>query len=128
MRLSVKLIKNYANINNFDFASEWTVREGDQNNLYFQIVNLDQDSLRYLPTNVSYSLQVTFPAVNGDNVIVKTAVQADSLDRSVWYVTLNSTDLPSSGNVQFALTEGTAIRRWGALSALQVEKLNDGGC
>lgn len=128
MRLYAKPIKNYANINQFDYASEWTIRQGEPNTLYFQLVDLDQESLRYLSSDAGVSVQVTFPAVNSVNIISKQAAQVSSLDRSIWAVSLLSTEIPSSGNVQVSVTESGMTRRFSLLQGLIVESLNEGGC
>lgn len=128
MRLSAKPIKNFANINQFDYSTEWAIRKDEPNTLYFQLVDLDQEGLRYLPTDVAYSVQVTFPALNATNTLVKTATQVDALDRSIWRVSLLSTDVPASGNVQVALTEAGVTRRLVILDGIAVENINNGGC
>ena len=128
MRLSSKTLKNFQNINSFDFASEWTIRLDEPNTLYFQLVDLDQDGLRYIPTGGSPSVQVIFPAVNSANVITKTATQVDVLDGSLWSVSLLETEKPSSGNVQFVVTEGGVTRRFVLQQGLVVEMFNQGAC
>jgi hypothetical protein len=128
VRLSARLIKNYANINQFDYATEWNARQDEPNSFYFQLVDLDQDGLRYMPTDPSYSVQVIFPAVNPAKVLTKNASQLSTFDRSIWKVDLGSTEVPFSGNVQFAITEGSVTRRFYVMDALRVEKLNEGGC
>jgi hypothetical protein len=128
VRLSAQTLKNFQNVNSFQKSSEWTIRLNEPNTLYFQLVDLDQDGLRYIPTGASPSVQVVFPAVNPDNVITKTAIQASSLDGSLWKVDLLSTEKPSSGNVQFILTEGGVTRRFVVLQGLVVELFNQGGC
>jgi hypothetical protein len=128
VRLSAQTLKNFQNVNSFQKSSEWTIRLDEPNTLYFQLVDLDQDGLRYIPTGASPSVQVVFPAVNPDNVITKTAIQASSLDGSLWKVDLLSTEKPSSGNVQFIFTEGGVTRRFVVLQGLVVELFNQGGC
>jgi len=128
MRLSVKPLKNFQNVNSFDFATEWNVRLDEPNTLYFQLVDLDQDGLRYIPTGAMPSMQVIFPAVISTNTITKSATQVSALDGSLWSVSLLETEKPSSGNVQFTLTEGGVTRRFVLLQGLVVELFNQGGC
>jgi hypothetical protein len=45
MRLSAQVITVYCNINMFTYGTEWIIRAGDPNTLYFQIVDLDQTTL-----------------------------------------------------------------------------------
>lgn len=66
MRLSARAIINYANINSFAYANQWIVRQGDTNQLYFQIIDLDQQPN---PSFVGQNAIVGFPlAIVGNNV------------------------------------------------------------
>lgn len=128
MRLSAKPLKNFQNINSFDFGSEWTIRVDEANTLYLQLVDLDQEGLRYIPTTPGATLQVIFPAVSSANIITKTATQVSALDGSLWSVSLLETEKPSSGNVQFVLVENGVTRRFVLQQGLVVEMFNQGGC
>jgi hypothetical protein len=133
MRLSAKVVKNYANVNNFDYANQWIIRAGEPNTLYFQLVDLDQDSLRYLTaqgvSNQPASVAVTFPSIDDDEVITVTASLADPADPSVWKVVLTALQIPKSGNVLFAVTEGAVVRKFSGLQLMAVELPgNDGSC
>lgn len=138
MRLSAKVILNYANINNFDFGNQWTIRAGDPNTLYFQLVDLDKvDSskapLRYIAgvgvSNQPASINVIFPSIDNASKLTIAATQVDAADGSVWKVDLTASQVPGSGNVQFEVTESTSIRRFGVLNLMSVEfPGNDGSC
>lgn len=133
MRLSSKLIVNYANINQFGFQDQWKIRAGELNVLYFQLVDLDQDSLRYLAgigvSNQPFGVRVRFPSIDDAQVIEATAVQADAADSSVWKVNLAASQIPNSGNVVFAVTEGSNTRTFKVMNGLQVEfPGKDGSC
>lgn len=128
MRISAKPLKNYQNVNSFQQTTEWTIRKGEPNRLYLQLVDAEQDGLRYLPTDLSYSVSMTFPALNASNVIVKSAAQASALDNSIWYVDLSSTDNAFTGSVQISVTEGSVVRNFSLTSSLNVELLSNGGC
>jgi hypothetical protein len=133
MRLSAKVIKNYANINSFDYASQWAIRAGEPNTLYFQLVDLDQDSLRYFTgqggSNQPASVAVTFPSIDDDEVLTINASLADAADPSIWKVVLSNTQIPKSGNVVFAVTEGATTRKFSGLQLLSVEYPGqDGSC
>lgn len=154
MRLSARPLLNYVNVNNFSYGNQWIIRAGDPNVLYFQIVDLDQGpanvigqfaplnsfganpslsgsvGLRYMVgvTNTPAGITVTFPSIDDTQVINATAVQ-DPNDKSIWSVTLGQNQKPASGNVQFAVAEGSQIRRFSALNLLNVEDpQNDGSC
>lgn len=128
MRLSVRVIKNYQNINSFDYGTEWNIREGEANQLYYKLVDLDQDNLRYIPTGSSPSMQVIFPALDSNNTITKVATQVSALDGSIWTVSLSATEIPSSGNVQFTITENSITKRFVLQQGMVVELFNQGGC
>jgi hypothetical protein len=154
MRLSAKPIVTFGNINNYVFGNQWTIRAGDPNTLYFQILDIDQAvsgngqgsgvfsgisavgttaGLRYLlgigAPNQPYGVEVTFMSIDSSKKIVATAVQADANDSSIWKVSILSTQIPGGGNVQFAVQEGTSIRRFSVTGMLGVEfPTNEGSC
>lgn len=153
MRLSVKSIITFGNINNYSFGNQWVIRAGDPNTLYFQVLDIDQATsgngqgigifsgitpvgttagLRYLlgigVANQPYGVTVTFPSIDGTGTISVQASQVDLNDSSIWKVSLASTQIPGGGNVQFAVQEGSTIRRFSALNILSVEFPNNGSC
>lgn len=140
MRLSAKPIVNYANINNFDFGNQWTIRAGDPNTLYFQVVDLDKtdntsckSAQRYMAASaqdpaVPPVMTVTFPSIDDANQITATATQVPG-DDSLWMVTLTPDEIPGSGAVQFSLNVDGVIRRFGVLGMMSVEYPDsDGSC
>jgi hypothetical protein len=130
MRLSAKAIQTYNGPNSFSTGNQWTVRAGDPNTLYFQLIDLDQAGLRYLAgvgsSNQPFGVQVTFLSIDDTKKIIAQAVQADANDSSLWKVTLSSLQVPGGGNVWMAVQEGNAIRRFSVLGMLAVEYLNNG--
>jgi hypothetical protein len=137
MRLSAKVIKNYANINNFDYGSEWTHRAGDPNTLYFQLVDLDKtddkNTLRYMAgiggSNQPASVSVIFPSIDDSAQLTIAATQVDAADSSIWKVVLTPSQVPGSGAVQFAVTESTTIRKFSVMALMSVEYPDsDGSC
>ncbi len=156
MRLTARPLLNYVNVNNFDYGNQWTIRAGDPNTLYFQIVDLDQGpsnvigqfaplnqfganstlsgniGLRYMvgvgSGNQPAAITVSFPSIDDTQQISLQATQ-DPDDKSIWSVTLGPNHKPGSGNVQFAVAEGNSIRRFSAMNVLGVEDpTNDGSC
>ena len=133
MRLSANLIVNYASINQFAYRDQWKIRAGEPNRLYFQLVDLDQCSLRYMAglgaLNQPYGVVVTCPSIDNSKVLQFIAVQADMADSSVWYIDIASTQIPSSGNVIFQTTEGSVARTFHLKNAMHVELPGaDGSC
>lgn len=156
MRLSARPLLNYANVNSFSYGNQWIIRAGDPNTLYFQVVDLDQGpasvvggpnpifgfqgsaalsgniGLRYMVgvgvSNQPAGITVTFPSLDDTQVINVLAVQ-DPNDASIWSVTLGQNQKPNSGNIMFAVAEGSSIRRFSALNLISVEyPQNDGSC
>jgi hypothetical protein len=134
MRLSANIIVNYANVNQFAFAEEqWKIRAGDPNKLYFQVIDLDQASLRYMvgigAENQPYQIVVTCPSIDNSKVLQFIAQQADPADSSVWFIQLAPTQIPSSGNVMFTVSEGFSTRNFRLVNAMHVELPGaDGSC
>lgn len=102
--------------------------QGEQNSLYFQLVDLDQAELRYMPAG-SPTLSVIFPAINSVNVLTIPATVANAADPSIWKIDLLATQIPSTGNVQFAITEAGVTKRFVLQQGIMVHSFsNQGGC
>jgi hypothetical protein len=155
MRLTSVPIINLCSINDFQTASQWTIRATDPQTLYFQLYDLDNvDTVpysapfnggffginqtvpqRYIAgvgsSNQPVFMTVTFPSLNAGNTITFTAVQ-DPNDGSVFSITLpgysNIAYAPSSGNVYFSLTQGTTTVTWVVMNMIAVEMTNQGCC
>ena len=156
MRLSARPLLNYVNVNSFSYANQWIIRAGDPNTLYFQVVDLDQGpasvvgapnpifgfqgsaalagnlGLRYMvgvgSGNQPAGINVTFPSIDDTQEITIAAVQ-ETDDKSIWKIVLGQNQKPNSGIVRFAVTEGSATRRFSALNLISVEyPQDDGSC
>lgn len=128
MRLSAKLIKNWCDVNMFAYANEWIIRANEPNTLYFQLVDLDQNGLRYMPA-IPTLVYVKFLSIDSADVIMAPASLADPLDTSIWKISLGASQIPKGGNVVFQVSENGVIRTFSVLQALQVEfPGNDGSC
>ena len=130
MRLSTTLIKNFINVNVWETTDTLFVREGQSNDLYFQLVDLDRGSKRYIsPTAVgSLSLKATFYSIDGQNTfeITGTCVSAD--DKSLWKISLTDAQLPSSGAVRFEFIEGSTTYKFIVQQVIATELLAQGSC
>lgn len=129
-KLSAKAIINFQNINSYEQANQWTVRQGDTSSiLYFQLIDLDQNSLRYLAgigsSNQPSQVQVTFPSID-DTKRFTLVAQQNSDDSSIWSVTIPQTNAPQTGNVQFQVFEGNNIKNFMVLQMMVVEYQNQG--
>jgi hypothetical protein len=130
MRLTAQPITIFNNINSFTLGSEWIIRAGDPNTLYFQLFDLDANDQRHLTGlngNTPVVVTVTFPSIDDNQVITKTAT-VDSNDTSVFNITLLNTDYPAGGNVFFSVTEGSVTRTFPVINMLSVEMVNQGSC
>lgn len=131
MVLSAKILKNVDSLNAWQHTTHWSVGRdgnlGEPATLYFQIVDMDRDGIRHIPSALA-TMTVTFPSLDDDLVMTKTASLAFADDRSIWKIELLATDLPSGGIVRFSLTDGGITRRWSVQNALRVNKVNSGGC
>lgn len=128
MRLFAKVIKNFSDINHFSFSNQWAIRAGEPNSLYFQLVDLDQDGLRYMPQDPSAAVAVNFPSIDDAKKIVVNATQIAG-DGSVWKVDLTNLQIPNSGNVVFTVTENSVARKFSVINLIAVEfPGTDGSC
>lgn len=150
MRLSAKAILNWANVNDFEYASQWIVRAGDPLSLYFQLVDLDKSPIKSVPTqyfrggntsspalrylagigsnNQPVQVIVTFPSIDDRKVITLIATQPDSNDSSIWMVSVPASMQPGTGNVLFSVAEGNATRTFTVLQMIAVEYPGSDGC
>lgn len=140
MRLNAKMIKNVSNLNHWEYTDSVYIREGQVNEFYFQLVDLDKIHpkekskvlpdfpLRYISEATSITLNVTFPSVNPDNVFSVTASQPFSNDKSIFKVTLLSSEVPNSGSIEISLDEDGVVKNFIVLNALRVESNDIGSC
>ena len=158
MRLTSQAIINFSNINDFQTASQWTIRASDPNILYYQLFDLDNQNTaspasffplnggffnaaiqtapqRYLAgvgsSNQPFTMTVTFPSLNVGNTLTFVATPNPN-DASVWSFSIpgyaNVGVAPSSGNVIFTLTQGINTWTWTVINMLAVEMTNCGSC
>lgn len=129
MKLSVKFLKNVANVNTFQYASQWNISEGSSQVLYFQFVDKLKDDLRYMSqADTIDEVSVIFLNIDEASEIVKTATQAFPDDKSIWTITLNSNEVPNSGAVKFSITEDGQERKFRVEQAIVVDLLDAGSC
>lgn len=129
MKLSAKFLKNVANINNFQYANQWSISEGSQHVLYFQFIDKLKDDLRYISEAASIDeVTVTFLNIDETFEIIKTATQPFADDKSIWSITLNVDEVPNPGAVKFSITEDGSERRFRVEQAISVDLLDVGSC
>jgi len=128
MRLYIKTLKNYKDINNFDEVSEWTVRESEENDLYFRLTDLDQDGLRYISQATVLVVTVTFPDIDDAEEFTITASNPDAGDLSIFKITIPSSSTPASGSFKVSVDEDAKIRSFSVQAGISVDLLNGGSC
>ena len=108
MRLSAKTLKNVENLNTYAYSNQWIVRQdgntGEQQSVYLQLVDLDKDSIRYIPS-ASSVITVTFPDLEEEMTVQKTASFPFADDRSILKIDLTVADVINSGNIKISITE-----------------------
>ena len=136
MRLNAKILKNVADVNNWQYANQASIQEGQVNEIYLQLVDYDKvpgsdkstalpDSpLRYMP-QAGASLTARIPSAQDFEV---NASQPYANDTSIWKISLLSTQIPKSGNFKLKLTEGGADKQILVKNAIAVDLLNVGSC
>jgi len=115
MLLGAIILKNVQNVNSFQRTTQTTIRQGSPTVIYFQLVDLDQldassQPLRYVPSSGS-TMTATINSINTANVVSRLSTNPyGSDDRSIWSMSILSTDKPASGNLDIKLTEGSVVR------------------
>jgi hypothetical protein len=140
MRLNAKILKNVAGVNNWSYANQASVQEGQANEIYFQIVDYDQipgtdksialpdAPLRYIPQGTEIGLSASFPSIDSAQEFTIIGIQPFADDKSIWKVTLLSSQVPKSGNFKIRLIEDGNAKNILAKNAITVDLLNVGGC
>jgi len=133
MRLDAQMLKNVVNVNQWEHANDVYIQEGQANDFYFQVMDrnkeLAQDCyMRYISQATVTTMTVTFSSIDDAKIITANAVQPFSDDKSIWKVSLTSSQTPNSGSIQIKLTEDGVDKFFNARGVIQVNLLNNGGC
>lgn len=75
-----------------------------------------------------FAVEVTFMDIEETSAIVKTATQPFADDKSIFKISLLSTEIPNSGAVTFKLTQDGVDVKFKVSQAISVELLLDGSC
>jgi len=140
MRLNAKILKNVANINQWYYSNQATVQEGQANEIYVQLVDLDiapgleksttlpDFPLRYISQGAVVALAATFPSIDDAAEIVVSGSQPFAGDKSIWKFSLTALQLPKSGNFKLKLTEDGIDKQILVKNAISVDLLSVGSC
>lgn len=124
MRLGLCLLNNGATLNQYQRVPFLSIARGETVTLQFQLVDLDQAGLRYLPSSsatVQFQIPRTLsvlPAANGTRQVIDYSVNRGATmaypndDRSIWSIALTATDTTNlvSGSIRATLTDGVSIQ------------------
>lgn len=131
MRLNARPLKNVIDVNHFQYANELYVGgyagESEAANIYVQLIDLDQDNLRYIPT-AGTTLTVTFSALEDEDSLDLALSQPFAGDASIWVAAVPAGSNIRSGNLIFTMVEGGVTRTFVMKNGLVVEFADAGGC
>jgi hypothetical protein len=128
MRIYIRPLKNVDNVNAFAYSSEFSVYDGQPNDLYFQIVDLDRgENFRYMPVAGS-SASLSFLNIDSSKQFERSGSQPFPLDPSIWKVSTSASELMTSGNVVLNLTENGITRKYLVQSVIYTNSTNVGSC
>jgi hypothetical protein len=139
MRLGIKLLNSSATVNQLQEISVLKIARGETADLVFQLVDLDQKGLRYIPAQGA-TVQISLPRnpdiipdpgvgygrVTIDNSINRTAGAAFADDRSIYKLPLLAADTKNliSTNIKVTVTEGASVKIATFAQAISVEDGN----
>jgi len=142
MRLSAKILKNVVDINHWQQANQAHISEGQSNDVYIQLVDLDwstksspeqsvafpQYPVRYISQAASISVKGKFLNIDDAQEFEVVATQPFTDDKSIFKISLTSTQIPSAGNMIIVVTEDGVEKSFVIKQAIEVELLNQGSC
>lgn len=140
MRLNAKILKNVANVNTWEYAHQASVQEGQANQIYVQLVDLDkvpgqdksvalpENPMRYLPQGTVVSAEAEFPSIDDAEVLTVSGTQPFADDKSIWLFTLSDAQIPKSGNFKIKITEDGLDKYILVKGGVSTNLLNVGDC
>jgi len=141
MRLLAKLLQNVINVNHWEYANEVYIGEGNINEFYFQLVNLSKSPdpndglgiisefpMRYISQASSISVKVFFDSIDDSEEFEVNASQPFSDDKSIWKITLSSSQVPKAGGIKITVTEDGVEKNFIIQSAIVVDYSEIGSC
>lgn len=133
MRLGLRLLNVGATVNNHQQVEQVSIARGETLDLCFQLVDEDQDGLRYIPASgatVRFQIpradQVVAAPLNTrqtvNNGIDRPAIAAWDGDRSCWKVILSASETNQmvSGSIRATVTEGSSVKIASHTQAIKV--------
>lgn len=133
MRLSGRILKQVADANNYDYASQFTYNQGSTVDMYIQLTNLDWNTANEFP-GIPYhaasgaTLQVVLSALNTASVLTAMATQPFATNSSIWKISIPATASFASGNIKLTLTEGLVVSAGMIVNGVSVQKDSTAFC
>lgn len=141
MRLSGKMLINVEGVNSWKYSNQAYVSEGQQNDIYVRLVDLNKDPsitpvsnnlpenpMRYIPQGTVVTASMTFPSIDDSQVITAVGSQPFADDKSIWKFTLADDQLPGSGYAKLTLVEDGSSKTVNLRNVITVETLEIGSC
>jgi hypothetical protein len=132
MRFAIQIIK-VNSVNSYKKANFLEINQGETADLYFQLIDKDQDGLRYLPASGAtcyveiprfpeYMPTISNVRQEVDYSIRRNAVQPFAGDGSIWMMPLTAGDTENimSSDIRVTLTEGSKVSKTLFIQALKV--------
>lgn len=133
MQLSVKMLNSSSSLNSLMYQNQTFVSSGETKTIYFQLIDLDMSngncSQRFIPTSAA-TVSVNFISLDIAKNISKIASNPFADDRSIWAITLNSSETASLAGVNMNVTvvDGSNIYKTVASSVLVVNPKSPYSC
>jgi len=148
MRLNAKVLKNVIDVNHFQWVGQAYIQEGNSNDLYIQLVNLDwsisettyqpvgpfqstssvSTPNRYISQAAVISVSAYFDSIDDSEQFSIIGSQPFAGDKSIWKFSLTNVQTPSTGNLKITVTEDSVSKTFIIKQAISVQSLNQGGC
>lgn len=141
MRLSAKILKNVNSVNSWQYVSQAFMQEGQANEMYIQLVDLDQSTsivcekstanpehpIRYISPATTVVVSALFDSLETIGQFNITATQPFATDKSIFKLSLTLAQVPNSGNLTITVVEDSVSRSFVVRSAVSVSTLSVGG-
>jgi hypothetical protein len=129
MRLGLKMLNSSSTLNSLSYLNQIQINPGDTAVVMFQLVDMDQNSLRYIPSS-PFSITAKISSSNDDNILNKIPTQPFSQDSSIFQFALNTTETKQLGsvNLNITLSEGASVKSALANSVIVASPKNPYQC
>lgn len=122
MLLGLRILENVQSVNSFAEVPVARHTRGDLATVYFQLVDLNQGGVRYVPL-AGAIVKCTIENIDSNKQIKRFASQPfQSDDRSIWAVQFMQTDkIQGTANLRIQLIEGTIVHNGVARNVIRIE-------